>query len=677
MLKLIKKITIFFCLFFSPYLLGKQLVRGRIISPEGQPIESVRVSSLLSDVVTYSDSNGYFILPLRDSSCHSDTDTIKINERYTSDITFYNKRIEYTQDYLNSFNGALFDSQGRIVYRFTYNRESFKNLGYGNLQSGLYLLKLDGFLPVKILICGEKSRKAHIVSKYKYDLSVITKNCPTEDTIFFCKDSFAIEKCKLIDSVTLYTVKLKRKRWVASDIHNHTLLTDGSEIADVVFREAFTKGCLDVCINSEHGGMYECDTNGKYLRDQPERSPDMPLYSDYLVPRWYTLLNYSWAKIKNLRKLYPDKIILQGVEWNAPGYEHASVGFVKDEDQPYAISNFEYMFDENDYDNSLPQLKKQNSFKESTIAGVKWLKDNYPYTSYCFINHPSREAVAPWPIATFRDLNELAPEICFAFEGMPGHHKNSIRGSYGRKDSPRNRTWGGADYIIAEIGGLWDALLGEGRRMFIIVNSDFHNRSSDFFPGEYAKTWSVVTDTGALAFLEGLRTGEIFITHGDLINGLLFSIDDGKIETFMGGELRTASDRLYVKIAFKSPEINNHGDKPRVDHIDLICGSITGKVLPSDIERYSSAVNPTTKIYKRFFSSDWVKEGEWNIIKIEIPFSSDTYYRLRGTNLPVGTLGEVDDLGNPMMDVDNLNNENVAWKDLWFYSNPIFVYRRR
>ncbi len=54
---------------------------------------------------------------------------------------------------------------------------------------------------------------------------------------------------------------------------------------------------------------------------------------------------------------------------------------------------------------------------------------------------------------------------------------------------------------------------------------------------------------------------------------------------------------------------------------------------------------------------------------------------LRGTNLAVNTASETDAAGNPLSDflaTDNLDLDGAdeAWADLWFYSNPIFVYVR-
>jgi hypothetical protein len=55
------------------------------------------------------------------------------------------------------------------------------------------------------------------------------------------------------------------------------------------------------------------------------------------------------------------------------------------------------------------------------------------------------------------------------------------------------------------------------------------------------------------------------------------------------------------------------------------------------------------------------------------------YYRLRGTNHAVNAPSETDAKGNPLSDflaTDNLGLDGAAeaWADLWFYSNPIFVF---
>ena len=161
----------------------------------------------------------------------------------------------------------------------------------------------------------------------------------------------------------------------------------------------------------------------------------------------------------------------------------------------------------------------------------------------------------------------------------------------------------------------------------------------------------------------------------------------------MGQEM-TIKDRRWGKnpvvitIRFKSPAVNNNGDAPVVDHIDLIAGNITGKIDPESPD-YTKATNESAKVIATFTAKDWKMDRDgYNVITYRIKdLEKNMYFRLRGTNLAVNTLSETDADGNPLSDflaTDNLRDEagnpldgaDEAWADLWFYSNPIFVYVR-
>ena len=309
----------------------------------------------------------------------------------------------------------------------------------------------------------------------------------------------------------------------------------------------------------------------------------------------------------------------------------------------------------------------------NALAALRWMQNNFPKSSYCFINHPSRASADMYSISAIRDFHALAPMVFLGLEGMPGHQKYPLRGGYSYF-VPESSTWGGADYVIAKIGGVWDALLGEGRHLWVIMNSDFHYTYKDFWPGEYAKTWTSVTDSGAQAWLEGMRTGEIFIATGDLLSRLEFSIDDGIHDAPMGADLFCRSREPAVIIRFKETPVNNHGDTNHIDHIDLIAGRITAKKDPSNPVSYADPTNASTTCIRRFTSSDWITDNGWLVVRTEISCTQPMFYRLRGTNLAVGEPGEVDAEGNPLMDQAGANTEEIAWKDLWFYSDPVFVY---
>ncbi len=231
------------------------------------------------------------------------------------------------------------------------------------------------------------------------------------------------------------------------------------------------------------------------------------------------------------------------------------------------------------------------------------------------------------------------------------------------------------------VGGLWDALLGEGRNWWLFASSDFHNTDGDFWPGEYQKTYAFVADKhDPQAIVNGLRSGNSFVVEGDLIDGLDFHAGNfwytnKKHGASMGETLsvdRSAGNNVKITIGFHSPNKNNNGDRVVVDHIDLIAGRISGKVAPGS-SNYNLAVNPTAQVVETFSRRDWrMDENGWCYIQFNMDVTGDTYFRLRGTNLPRNTPGQTDELGNPLVDPQN-NDAQKAFADLWFYSNPIFV----
>ena len=155
---------------------------------------------------------------------------------------------------------------------------------------------------------------------------------------------------------------------------------------------------------------------------------------------------------------------------------------------------------------------KVNKTADDTIAAVQWLDDTFSADAYAIVNHPSRAQL--WHVGDFRAMNDAAPTIAFGMEGLPGHQPDAHRqraATTTRSADPAvqatARTYGGADWMIRQVGGLWDSLLGEGRDWWIFNNSDFHNfqtkykdaagnyyatRYYDFWPGQYAKTWTYV-----------------------------------------------------------------------------------------------------------------------------------------------------------------------------------------
>jgi hypothetical protein len=252
-------------------------------------------------------------------------------------------------------------------------------------------------------------------------------------------------------------------------------------------------------------------------------------------------------------------------------------------------------------------------------------------------------------------------------EGAPGHQAAGLLedGSIGRAEARgaygQQPTYGGFDLMTARVGGLWDALLGEGRRWWITANSDSHVHYTeggwDFWPGEYAKT-RVWAKHDYDDVLDGLRNGRIFVATGDLVSELYLSVSTGTDTAAIGGELVVERDEMVdVEIRFLDPVGDNfRGDDPHVARVDLIVGQILGPALDRTTD-----TNPTTRVVARWTPDAWEKEGPYRIIRTQLgPFEGPVYLRVRGTNTE-----------KPEPDPDPLLED--PWTDLWFYANPVFV----
>jgi hypothetical protein len=531
-------------------------------------------------------------------------------------------------------------------------------------------------------------------------------------------------------------------RWVSGDIHTHTYLTDGKSTMTDVVRNGFSVYGLDYIANSEPGGKSSTDAFGR----------------TFVTPvwRWITLSNYSFPEVLGARAIYPERKVLQGLEWKAPAHDYVSVGIVGAGNEPKGISDFEYHFDQADTDLSragestkvithteadpadpsktitiidVPAMTfgKSNVTAQDTLTGIDWLSENYGGQSYAIVNHPSRKNL--WHIGDLRAMNDVAPDVAIGFEGLPGHQASNARGEYGnliaadgqvttdpaKADASLTshaRTYGGADWMTATVGGVWDALLGEGRHWWVFNNSDYHvvNTAykdaagntiglaySDFWPGQYAKTYTYVNSFTDEGIVDGMRSGDSYVVNGDLINGLQFTAAASPRTATTGGTLRaTAGKIVTVKIAVRSPLLNNNNDRVRLKRIDVIAGDVTGVIPASSPDYQLKDTNSTTRIVKSFTRANWKVQKGWKVMSFTIKATKDMYFRLRGSNFIAGTPNQTDAQGNPLVDeLDYIdyanpktgglkpdgvtpdlihgNTPDNAWADLWFYSNPIFV----
>lgn len=371
-----------------------------------------------------------------------------------------------------------------------------------------------------------------------------------------------------------------------------------------------------------------------------------------------------------------------------------------------ALAQWEYCFDRNDTDNSTgnttnsavgnnwncsvtgslnasdanwnataQKLTNNNGVAghNKTVEALKWMAENHPNGSYYVPAHLER--AGPFNTAGsngfnvehLRNFNNAAPNVAFGMETQPGHGASANRGEYqvnrnnfggtaGVVDSVGGTTYGGTGIYGAQVGGVWDALLGEGRNFWYFASSDWHNRGAfgsddrrstqDFYPGEYARNYTMVRN-GAdklrpQTIVDGLRTGNNFASSGQLIDRLAFiacasypgpaTRSNAAVEALavtaatsntdinvsgcatMGEKLvvrpgaeivvsivaRDPSGTNYSPYTFNNPSLAQVGmsqplNMPVLDHIDVIRGLVTGYKTPGAAD----------------YSGEWPRNTNW------------------------------------------------------------------
>jgi len=509
---------------------------------------------------------------------------------------------------------------------------------------------------------------------------------------------------------------LSAQSYLKGDFHQHTTYTDGSYTIGHMMSKNNNFG-LDWWANSEHGGGFTTnarvtgkDTNVTEYWDGYATNPiigtSVMSGGHQVMWRWQMLRDSSFTEIMKARLLYPKKMILQSYEMNVPGHEHGSMGLITNQFNATPncnpLAEFEFKFDNNDADltGGVAQgwTKSTLSGHAKTLEALTWLQTNYPKSSYLVPAHPERKQPASgYSIAAFRDMNNTAPSVCFGFESVPGHQKDvSGRGGYS-STAIGGGTYGGSGYFSAKIGGMWDAMLSEGRNFWLFANSDCHDEAGDFYPGEYQKNYTYTAGKTAQNIVDGLRSGNTWVVEGDLIDSLIYKVETigtQKTTAVMGSNLVIAKGQsVKITIKARDPQGVNYNtysayNNPVLNHIDIIKGKIGAKIQSADA-RYTVDTVATTSVIARFdaaggvtdsksiVSQQWKSLGNgWVEMSLIVSNVTDSvYFRLRGSNLGLNVTNETDAAGNPLADaLMGTNSATKAFADLWFYSNPIFVY---
>ncbi|GGT57586.1 PHP domain-containing protein [Streptomyces coeruleorubidus] len=479
--------------------------------------------------------------------------------------------------------------------------------------------------------------------------------------------------------------------WLAGDHHIHTQYSNDGKyrVVDQV-RQGARHG-MDWLVITDHG-------NATHARIGVEKvNPD----------------------IREARDAHEDTLVFQGLEWNIPAAEHGTVFVHPGRNEVAVLKQFE-----TDYDGSVKGASDSTPANEAlAVAGLNFLADQVRRRkvkdALMLANHPARRGVdSPHEIRAWRDATGTRRRIAVGFEGAPGHQAAGLpaplgmaraRGIYDNNPSANSfpgyppesyRTWGGFDWMTATVGGLWDSLLAEGKPWWITANSDSHQvyadtavrggpdsdyaaggkhtdpvyggkidlTQGDYWPGQYSRTHVGADGFSYAAVMDGIRAGRIWVDHGQLVSALDVRVTGGGRWATLGGALHVKKGTKVTLTVDVAPAggPNWAGFVPELARVDVIQGDVTGPVADRD-----TFTAPTAKVVKAYDVSKatGVIRLTFELGRVERP----VYLRLRGTDgnrSAVGAMGAAVDPAGPALDVVG---DADPWRDLWFYSNPVWV----
>lgn len=483
--------------------------------------------------------------------------------------------------------------------------------------------------------------------------------------------------------------------WLAGDHHVHTVFSpDGRyTILDQAVRAA--EHGLDWMVVTDHGGPEHVRVG----------------------------VDLTAVEIAAARRLVPDLLLFQGLEWQIPAAEHGTVIVAPGREDLGVLRDFEA-----DFDGRVREATAWTNANEAlALAGLRWLGaqlDAGRVHDLLFLaNHPARQGIdSPHEIRNWRDTE---PRVAIGFEGAPGHQAAGMalpggpgenRGYYGRdrgtdpnqyQPYPQEsyRTWGGFDWMSATVGGLWDSMLAEGLPWCISANSDSHQvrhhaadrppgadpalfaregrypdpvytgtvdpTAADFWPGQYSRTVVGARSRTHRSVLAGLRAGRVWVDHGRLVSDI--AVRWRRLGQYAGaglGETLTVprGTRTEVAVRVRPARVPNAaGFVPSLARVDLI----VGRVDPAAVSSRDSFTAPDTRVVR-----SWDVSGAAGTIDLRHrlePADGPRYVRVRatdGNHGQPGLLGAALDPAGPRMDPAAASD---PWQDLWLYTNPVWL----
>ncbi|MBB5159551.1 PHP domain-containing protein [Saccharopolyspora phatthalungensis] len=488
------------------------------------------------------------------------------------------------------------------------------------------------------------------------------------------------------------------QRWLAGDHHIHTKFSPDAQY-EVATQVAHARQYgLDWMVITDHGGV----AHEKFSIDQV--SPD----------------------IERARQANRDILVYQGLEWNIPGAEHATVFLPPGRNTVDILRAFEAGYDGNVLSTPADKGGKGLIARPTSADGEAYALQALEFLqrqvasgrteiALMFANHPARRGLdSPHEIRGWRDT---APQVAVGMEGAPGHQAAGIpataggvgeaRGYYDKAPDPDSfpgyhptaaenpyRTYGGFDWMTAKVGGLWDSLLAEGKPWWITSTSDSHQvftdtfkpgtqdynatgsrgtpidtgtpqKYGDFWPGFYSRTLVGARSRSYVDVMQALQAGKIIAVHGRLIDGL-----DLRVRALTEGDRRGATIGGHTFVRRGSDvevtiDVTPAGGANYHGFVPKLAkvDLIAGPVTGPAGDPDALAA-PATKVVKTFEVPGKAR-GAVRFTHVFKGVDGPFYLRLRGSD---GNRLAAD--GGPVMDVSGAAD---PWSDLWFYANPVFI----
>ncbi|WP_279245326.1 VanZ family protein [Candidatus Litorirhabdus singularis] len=280
-----------------------------------------------------------------------------------------------------------------------------------------------------------------------------------------------------------------RKGTIVFDGHSHTNFSDGSLSPAELVKLAVDGGCDALAITDHSDAKTTVDTR-------------------------------QLQEFATLRSMYPDFLLLGGVELNMPSYggrEHVNV-----------------IVDPSKESSVLPMLAAlaENTSEDAQgdvallTAIAKYRSQEVPLLA--FYNHPSRKAGSAAEVTQNFLRWDPQGKVFNAIAGAPGHQNAKVLGSY-REPELTVDHW---DPAAASVGGVWDQLLTQGYNVGgAIASSDYHNDKLDKGPCAFSRIHVSVPEYSYKGLIQGMQAGTYWSDHDGILDALKLTLEIDGLET--------------------------------------------------------------------------------------------------------------------------------------------------